>query len=1213
MMRRTAFSWLALFGSVSRLSLLGFGLVGGMASLGLADDSACTGSDATCQAAVKTIAVGKNTEQKPAAAAGQSPISISVDGETVFGSALPEDQQRKTDVKLEDVDIQVKFDGLGVVPVLNVSTWPVRRSYQAGETVNFLGSNNYPAWIAKSEVRIFERGADLQGTPLYSVAATPEGLAQWTMPKEGPGDLVYVFRVTDDKGQFDETKPLSLQRVSEALPQHEPQDAAVAPGYGDDRTAFRNIPVYGGAITVSGHHVPEGHAVHVLGDSVPVDAEHGFVVQRILPPGDHNVDVSVFAEQGKSKGKGLEFNREVYIPTSEWFYVGLADLTVGKRFGSSHIEDVNPGEYDNVYTKGRFAFYVKGKIQGRYLLTAAADTGEGAIQDIFKGLDKKDPRQLLRRINPDDYYPVYGDDSTSVEDAPTRGKFYVRLEKGDSHVMWGNFKTHISGTQFLRNERSLYGADAVYKSEQSTEFGERKTELQVYAAQPGTLPQHDILLGTGGSAYFLKHQDVTIGSETVTVEVRDDFGHVIGRHSLRADFDYDIDYIQGLIILRKPLGSSVGDGEVVQDGALGGNKQYLVVNYEYSPAAGDTDGYVLGGRAQQWVGEHVRLGATAAREKTGAADQTLYGADITVRRSDQTYIEGEIAQSKGPGFGNSLSNDGGLTISDTASAGVHGKTATAYRLHGHVGLADVTDGKVEGEVGGYLEKKQGGFSSLDDQVTVTQRSWGGEATVKLAARSAAHVKFDELKSDDGKVTQELNADAKIGIGEHVELIPGAKFTNKGDTTAGATDTGKRTDVGIVAKYVWDEGKSAYVLAQTTVDRSGTRKNNDRIGVGGEMPVTEKLSATAEVSDGSGGVGARAGLDYHPTADDHYYVGYKLEREDDLSGITTSSIDRRDLGTFVTGAHHRFNDQFSAFTEDTTDPFGDRRSLTQTYGVEYTPSAEWKLGAALEAGKIKDDTINTASGLKNSDFRRLAGSVSAEYNADGIEGRIKGEARFERSSDHTRDRDSYLLGAGFAMKTADDWRVQADLDAVISNANDDTLNGKYIEGSIGYAYRPIDNDRLNALFKYTLLYDYPGADQVTVNGTTKGPAQLTNILSADVAYDLNKIVTVGAKYGFRIGETRDRSGVGPWVKSSAHLGIIRADIHFVNKWDALLEGRILWDASNHGTKLGLLAGIYREINDNFRIGVGYNFGRFSDDLRDMTYDDGGVFINAIGKF
>ena len=228
------------------------------------------------------------------------------------------------------MDIQVKFDGLEVKPILNVSTWPIRRSYEGGEEIDFLASSNYPAWIAKSEIRIFEKGRAGEGSPLYTIAVLPDGAASWTMPGDGPDDLVYVLRVSDSTGRFDETKPLSLARTAKAFAQHEPADAAIAPGYGEDRTAFRNIPVYGGSITVSGRNVPEGHNVHVLGESIPVDADGAFVMQRILPPGDHMIDVSVFTDGDK----GLEFNRAVNIPTSEWFYVALADLTVGKRFGS---------------------------------------------------------------------------------------------------------------------------------------------------------------------------------------------------------------------------------------------------------------------------------------------------------------------------------------------------------------------------------------------------------------------------------------------------------------------------------------------------------------------------------------------------------------------------------------------------------------------------------------------------------------------------------------------------------------------------------------------------------------------------------------------------------------------------------------------------------------------------------------------------------------
>jgi hypothetical protein len=49
----------------------------------------------------------------------------------------------------------------------------------------------------------------------------------------------------------------------------------------------------------------------------------------------------------------------------------------------------------------------------------------------------------------------------------------------------------------------------------------------------------------------------------------------------------------------------------------------------------------------------VRLGVTGQRETTGTADQTLLGTDATVRLHPGTYVKAEVAQTEGPGFGQS--------------------------------------------------------------------------------------------------------------------------------------------------------------------------------------------------------------------------------------------------------------------------------------------------------------------------------------------------------------------------------------------------------------------------------------------------------------------------------------------------------------------------------------------------------------------------------
>ena len=80
-----------------------------------------------------------------------------------------------------------------------------------------------------------------------------------------------------------------------------------------------------------------------------------------------------------------------------------------------------------------------------------------------------------------------------------------------------------------------------------------------------------------------------------------------------------------------------------------------------------------------------------------------------------------------------------------------------------------------------------------------------------------------------------------------------------------------------------------------------------------------------------------------------------------------------------------------------------------------------------------------------------------------------------------------------------------------------------------------------------------------------------------------------------------------------MGIIRADINFIKSWDAVVEARVLYSPEAQQTDFGALAAVYKHIGNNAKIGVGYNFGRFSDDLTDLTHDDQGVFLNVIGKF
>jgi len=649
--------------------------------------------------------------------------------------------EAQTDRALSEAKVQIKYDGINAETQLNVSANNGSVVVSRQEAVTFQTFWNYGAYIDRAEVRVFAADESVRSDKAQ-VFPVVNGVATMPANSSSEEDLIYVLRVYDIEGRFDETEAKLLALVDG----NSPEKAETLPGtqligYGIDRTSIKNIRVKGGSVSVYGEDVGPTGIASVLGQYVPVDANGKFLAQHILPYGEHRVDVAVV-----ENGQRTMFDRDIKLDGTDFFYVSIGDLTLGNRnsSGSSSFLAANDENFDDVFLNGRGAAYLKGRVKGDYLVTAAIDTGEERVEDIFNNLDRKDSRQLLRRLDADRFYPVYGDDSTLVEDAPTQGRFFVRVEKDDSHIMWGNFATQITGTEFAHLDRGLYGGILDYNSRNSTSFGERKTQVTAFAADPGTIPAREEYRGTGGSLYFLERQDLSIGSERVRVEVRDKVsGLVLETRNLRPQEDYDVDYIQGRILLSNPLQSTSTDNQIVRDGALSGNDVFLVVRYEYTPTLSDVGGYTVGGRATQWLGDAVRIGGTAQNETTAGADQTLYGVDALIRKSAGTYIKGEFAQSEGPAFSQSFSTDGGFTFDNQATPGQANVKSDAYRVEAAVDLADITNAK--GQLRAYYDHQDAGFSGSNRINQGEVDRFGVSGSLELGEKTEITAKYDEFQ------------------------------------------------------------------------------------------------------------------------------------------------------------------------------------------------------------------------------------------------------------------------------------------------------------------------------------------------------------------------------------------------------------------------------------------------------------------------------------
>ena len=710
---------------------------------------------------------GVNTEvanSAPGAGFNDLGFSISIDDETIAGAPAPVVQDRVNDLRNARNDVAVRYDGLDTTRRLNISTDDLRASYRAGEVVTFRASMNYPAYVSRTEVRVLDRSR--RGNPVVAtVPIAPNGTADWVMPEDGPSDLAYVLRTYDAKGRYDETQALGLMRTERDFVRHTTAGTPfVAAGEGEDRTRVRRIPVSGGTITVSGTNARPGGSVNVMGEAVPVDNRGRFVTTRVLPAGDRVVTVDI---------DGQRYVRDVTIPASEWFKVGIIDITAG------WYDDESIGESDT-YVDGRAAIYAKGKTQSGWTITGSLDTGNGPIEDIFDRLNDKDPRRVLDRLreNDDDLYPTYGDDSTYYDDTPSQGRVYLRAENETTRFTWGDFKAGINNGGLLSNMRDLYGAELRHQSSSVTENGDPRWSAQLYAASPETAVQRDVLRGTGGSVYFLTRQDITGGSVNVTVQNIDpDTGRVVSSRTLTEGADFRVDHLQGVLILTGPIGSSTSDGGLVTDGT-GTFDQNLTVQYEYTPVAGTGGATAFGGRIEAWATERLRFGATVMTETAGADNQQIGGLDLRYHISEQSFAELEFARSDGPGISRATSTDGGLSIITTGGALAE---ADALRFDSRFALQDLGLSN-EGHIGLYAERKEAGFSTLTEDITDDQTLIGFEGEIAVSERLTFRGYVESFETDGGeeKRSAEVNAffdfndDWSIGLGieQLDQVIPG---------------------------------------------------------------------------------------------------------------------------------------------------------------------------------------------------------------------------------------------------------------------------------------------------------------------------------------------------------------------------------------------------------------------------------------------------------
>jgi flagellar motor protein MotB len=986
-------------------------------------------------------------------------------------------------------------------------------------------------------------------------------------------------------------------------------DESLRLAYGENRLGLRNIPLASGSVTVRGNAIPPGHSVWVAGRPVPVDASGNFVAQEIMPAGVHTVEVQVLDDQGN----GELYLRDIELKHDDWFYVGMADVTLSHNETKGPIDLLQGENSTNELTSSadaELAFYLNGKFADHWRLTASADTRDAPIGDLFSNFLNKSPESLFRRIDPDYHYPTFGDDGVVEEMAPTLGKFYVKVAHGDNYGLWGNFKIGYMDNELAQVDRGLYGANLHYESERTTSFGERRYAVDGFTAEPGTVSSYEEFRGTGGSLYYLHRQDLLTGSERVRIEVRDRVsGLVAGVVNLTPGIDYDIDYLQGRILLSEPLSSTAKDNLLVHGDALSGDEAYLVVRYEYTPGFTELDALSVGAQGHYWFGDRVKVGLTANNNDQGDTKSGLDAADVTVRISSDSWFKLQGAQTQGLITSAYHSVDGGFGFTgynDALFANVD--QAGSYRADVSVGLGDVID-RAKGRVTLYKQELDAGYSAVGFATPSATENYGGTFRMPVTTKLSLNAKMDRRVQELGLETKAQEIDVAYQLTEKWGVSTGVRDDLRIDRSPIVPLTqeqGERKDAVVQVEYDSKARWSAYGYVQDTLATTGDREQNGRVGTGGSYRISEQLRINAEVSDGDLGHGAILGTRYMPTDRTSLYMNYALENERaEDSGLQPSAGAG---GNLTAGVKTRLSDSTSVYLEERYRNGAYTSGLTHATGVNLAPTQQLNLGASTDIGTLRD--MQTGAETKRQAAAFSVGyGLNALHLSSGIEYRTDDTEQPDLSF---TTRKTWLFRNNFKYQMTDAARLLGKLNFSQSQSSlGQFYDGGYAEAVLGFAYRPVRNDRLNTLFKYTYFYNMPTTDQLTLRGTPAEFLQKTQVAAVDVTYDLTPRWTLGGKYAHRIGEMSLSRTDPQYFDNPADLVVVRADFRFLENWDGMIEGRVLDMPDTHDRRSGSVFSISRYLNKHVKLGVGYNFTDYSDDLTDLSFTHRGVFFNMTG--
>jgi hypothetical protein len=266
----------------------------------------------------------------------------------------------------------------------------------------------------------------------------------------------------------------------------------------------------------------------------------------------------------------------------------------------------------------RTALFLKGKVLGSTLLTLAYDS------------DKPSDTALFRDIQPNQFYPVYGDSSARGFDAQSTGKLYVMLQNGSNYALLGDYTTQTDNParQLTQYTRALNGVKGRWQGGAVTVEG--------FASRTSSRQIVQEFRANGTSGPFRLDVNGVVNSQQVNILTRNrNQPSVVVKDTPLASFtDYELEPFTGQLLLKSPVPSVDADLNPV------------FIRVSYAIDAGGPKHTVAGADARVQLGAGVTLGATVLRDADPLNVQNLAGVNLTAKLGEKTVATAELARSR---------------------------------------------------------------------------------------------------------------------------------------------------------------------------------------------------------------------------------------------------------------------------------------------------------------------------------------------------------------------------------------------------------------------------------------------------------------------------------------------------------------------------------------------------------------------------------------